>query len=255
MLTGVYIVSKLSFEVMKIISSLMALVLTLLLTGCMYKSESLSLLQKSSQVAQNSETTYSDDEICNDPKEIDAIFALKNEPGIYPYDQYLRECPVLGNELLKSNDMRSMLAWYVMNIDMRNKKLWDELPEVLRVNYFVDSLVGEVNNGGYEQYFTNSSGEYKDQIVVALEKISAYKAADITQRAVALEDTLDSYSSSLQESIDSKLFELDGEFYDVGQSDIDSKLDVYLRQNADVIHEWMKLHAKEYIRTALPSKK
>jgi hypothetical protein len=46
------------------------------------------------------------------------------------------------------------------------------------------ALEREVMNGGYSQFFTNSSVEFAPVIVEALGKIDCPKAADLTQRAI-----------------------------------------------------------------------
>jgi hypothetical protein len=54
-----------------------------------------------------------------------------------------------------------------------------------RVVYCVDELEREVNNGGFDQFFFNSSGDVAEDTVAALEAISAQKAASIVRRAMA----------------------------------------------------------------------
>jgi hypothetical protein len=46
-------------------------------------------------------------------------------------------------------------------------------------------LEDEVNNGGFHQFFNNSSGDNSAEVITALETIGALKMADITRRAVA----------------------------------------------------------------------
>jgi len=41
-----------------------------------------------------------------------------------------------------------------------------------------------VNNGGYDQFFTNSSREFASTIVDSLQHIGCKKTADITQKAI-----------------------------------------------------------------------
>ena len=48
----------------------------------------------------------------------------------------------------------------------------------------VEALEREVNNGGYSQFFTNSSVKYCSNIVMSLEQIGCSKTADITKRAL-----------------------------------------------------------------------
>lgn len=49
----------------------------------------------------------------------------------------------------------------------------------------VEALEREVNNGGYSQFFVNSSNEFVDVIVGALHAIGCPKVAGITQAAIA----------------------------------------------------------------------
>jgi hypothetical protein len=49
----------------------------------------------------------------------------------------------------------------------------------------VEGLEREVNNGGYEQFFLNSSHEFVDVIEDALRAIGCPKTADITRDAIA----------------------------------------------------------------------
>jgi hypothetical protein len=49
----------------------------------------------------------------------------------------------------------------------------------------VEGLEREVNNGGYSQFFINSSNEYAGSIVSALRAIGCPKTADMTQQAIA----------------------------------------------------------------------
>lgn len=55
-----------------------------------------------------------------------------------------------------------------------------------RVFRSVWELCGEVDNGGFEQYFWNSSGETSSLVVGALEDIGAHAAARIVTRALAV---------------------------------------------------------------------
>ena len=48
----------------------------------------------------------------------------------------------------------------------------------------VEGLEREVNNGGYTQFFTNSSGEFAPIMEVALRAIGCPKTADITRDAI-----------------------------------------------------------------------
>ena len=53
-----------------------------------------------------------------------------------------------------------------------------------RVVLAVEALEREVNNGGYDQFFVNSSREFAPTIVESLKSIGCDKAASITQKAI-----------------------------------------------------------------------
>lgn len=50
----------------------------------------------------------------------------------------------------------------------------------------VEALEREVNNGGYGQFFVNSSNEYASTIVNALHRIGCPRTAEITAKAVQI---------------------------------------------------------------------
>ncbi|HMO81211.1 MAG TPA: DMP19 family protein [Pyrinomonadaceae bacterium] len=47
----------------------------------------------------------------------------------------------------------------------------------------VECLEGEVNNGGFDQFFFNSSGDYAKETIDALKQIGAHQTAEIVQLA------------------------------------------------------------------------
>ena len=49
----------------------------------------------------------------------------------------------------------------------------------------VELLEGEINNGGFHQFFYNSTGNETAAMIRALKKIGALKTADIVTRAAA----------------------------------------------------------------------
>jgi len=53
-----------------------------------------------------------------------------------------------------------------------------------RVFLLIWELESEVNNGGFQQYFLNSSGEHAPEVVAALKTIGAPATADLAQRAL-----------------------------------------------------------------------
>ncbi|MGE8291542.1 MAG: DMP19 family protein, partial [Sphingobacterium sp.] len=49
--------------------------------------------------------------------------------------------------------------------------------------YMISQLQGEVNNGGYNQFYFNSSGQFAAALPEALKLVGATKFADLTARA------------------------------------------------------------------------
>src|SRR6266567_5973029 len=49
----------------------------------------------------------------------------------------------------------------------------------------IEALEREVNNGGYGQFFTNSSNEYAGAVLEALQRVGCTQTVTITERALA----------------------------------------------------------------------
>jgi hypothetical protein len=90
-----------------------------------------------------------------------------------------------------------------------------------QVARLIGSLEAEVNNGGFDQFFYNSTGDNTVETIQALEAIGAVTMADILRRAAAKfpggmppKDRLARQEILLQISPNAEAFEdLDGEFY------------------------------------------
>jgi hypothetical protein len=54
------------------------------------------------------------------------------------------------------------------------------------VSALIDALEGEVNNGGFHQFFYNSAGDSTAETIRALETIGAAAMAEIVRRAAAM---------------------------------------------------------------------
>jgi hypothetical protein len=98
----------------------------------------------------------------------------------------------------------------------------------------------EVNNGGLDQYFFNSSGEYAHETVEALKSIGAFKTASILQEAINRwpngeipKDIGKRREISLQINPDVDLFEdLDQKFYEY-EEDLNLLNLEYIRKNRE----------------------
>ena len=60
----------------------------------------------------------------------------------------------------------------------------DKLTEPQRLFYLNQNLEREINNGGFNQYFINSSGDFAHQTIQSLNAIGAKITADILQKAI-----------------------------------------------------------------------
>ena len=77
-----------------------------------------------------------------------------------------------------------------MTEHLNNKTQYGEdmsaLSEAERIFYITQTLEMEVNNGGFSQFFFNSSGDFANEVVSAFEKIGATKTAEICKTAVSI---------------------------------------------------------------------
>jgi hypothetical protein len=60
---------------------------------------------------------------------------------------------------------------------------FDSLTPAEQVFHTVWWFEAELNNGGFDQFFFNSAGDYTSQTIVALERIGASSCAAIVRRA------------------------------------------------------------------------
>jgi hypothetical protein len=67
-----------------------------------------------------------------------------------------------------------------------NKVDFDRLPTKTQVARCIHMLEAQVNNGGFHQFFFNSSGEYVPETLTALGDIGAHETRALMERAVAV---------------------------------------------------------------------
>jgi hypothetical protein len=116
------------------------------------------------------------------------------------------------------------------------------LSEEERIVLAIEALEREVNNGGYSQFFTNSSGEYTPIIVDSLLRIGCPETAKITKKAIDTLGIQDLSSESLasvfeseDEARDEQLDECDQMYYAAGVENIGSKLIDFVKANKNAI--------------------
>ena len=90
------------------------------------------------------------------------------------------------NNLLESQNINKS----IVELDNFICKLCDyggkmeKLSEPQKVFFYNQTLEREVNNGGFNQYFFNSSGDFSHQTIKSLQTIGAKITADILQKAI-----------------------------------------------------------------------
>ena len=97
----------------------------------------------------------------------------------------------------------------------------DGLTEEERVVLAIEALEREVNNGGYAQFFINTSCEYAPMIVDALNRIGCRETAKLTQEVIDVLGieapiTVEAIDHEMQKENgerDQKLFECDDQYY------------------------------------------
>jgi hypothetical protein len=119
------------------------------------------------------------------------------------------------------------------------------LPVGYRIFVHIQALVGEVDNGGYNQYFWNSSGKYAVDALESLRTIGATEHETLHHKAMLLheEDVNDPHFRSLVEQHTLKAFsetyehtrldECDTEFYEQS-SFLEQKLAAYIRRKPEL---------------------
>jgi hypothetical protein len=91
------------------------------------------------------------------------------------------------NQILALNDSTKMIIEFSYGLsDKIHMKGFDSLSHPERVLHHVYWLETEINNGGFEQYFGNSSGDYAIDTPAALDEIGAHQTAQLVRRAMDL---------------------------------------------------------------------
>lgn len=89
--------------------------------------------------------------------------------------------------LAATHSIDSIALAFEQSLDQKADRIGEEnLSSEERIVLAVEALEREVNNGGYNLFFTNSSREYAPLIVDALHRINCPKTADITKRAAEI---------------------------------------------------------------------
>jgi hypothetical protein len=132
----------------------------------------------------------------------------------------------------------SLVVAFEQAIEQKSVRVGDDrLTIEERVILAVEALEREVNNGGYDQFFINSSRGYAPIIVDALRRIGCPRTAEITQRAVAImqrfpisDEEIDGLEMEENEERQSVLEECDASYFEASE-DIAESLFAYIKAN------------------------
>jgi len=89
------------------------------------------------------------------------------------------------NKLIKSDDINGSIVKlddYICNLCEFGANM-DSLSDPQKLFYYVQNCEREINNGGFKQFYYNSSGDFAHETYYSLRIIGAYKTADILMRA------------------------------------------------------------------------
>ena len=110
-----------------------------------------------------------------------------------------------------------------------------------RAFYLNQNLEREVNNGGFQQFFFNSSGNNADETVAALASIGAHNTAELLRLAIAkfpggkVSGDQDERQVLMVDSFSGEAFE-----------DLDEKFFAYEDPLTDLNFEWIRKNAGEF---------
>ena len=99
----------------------------------------------------------------------------------------------------------------------------DALSAPERVFYITQLLEMEVNNGGFDQFFYNSSGDFSNEVVAAFTEIGAYRTAEICKKALTAlgnavpadrDERVKMLNAVVNKKVEKLLGECDDAFYD-----------------------------------------
>ena len=123
-----------------------------------------------------------------------AVLLLGALFGTYPNQTEIQTVHLSATEISADMTETEDLVFSVYEALLEKAEYGDNmeaLNEKERIFYITQQVEAEVNNGGFSQFFFNSSGNFSGEMVSAFEEIGAVQTAQICQRA------LDAYPVSL----------------------------------------------------------
>lgn len=158
-----------------------------------------------------------------------------------------KDHPTLGDFLAEDDPIGVLWSFLVDTVfhDGSGREHLEALTPNAKVLYVVQLLDGEVFNGGFHQYFSNSPGKYAHETLAALRELGAPRAAGLLQRAIDAfpnkrvppqrakrNDELDKTDAEALGALDTEYYALDK----AGGEDLGER-----------ILSFMRLHASDHI--------
>lgn len=188
-------------------------------------------------------TTKNEHELSNEMKKQSATSAERSKHILL--DQELTEQCI---DSTSDDDLLQLIFDHLskkLSVDYRNEyetvMSWNSSMQAI---YIIWALETEVNNGGYSQFYFNSSGQYYLHLPEALRRVGATQFADLTERAnkvfehkkttILQDQSTDPFSESDE---DDPLDCFNTEFYALYQSENLEQIQV----------EYIRNHKREFI--------
>ena len=91
----------------------------------------------------------------------------------------------------------------------------EKLTEQQKIFYYNQNLEREINNGGFNQYFFNSSGDFAHETIKSLKLIKADKTAEILEKAIEqFPEKLVSKDRNIRQHILEQMTEIENEIFE-----------------------------------------
>ena len=152
----------------------------------------------------------------------------------------------IGDVLAKEDGTQFAIALSDLVFPRYDRDGFAALTSAERVAYCVDALEREIANGGFDQYFWNSSGDTAHETLAALLEIGAAGAAALLREAIAAfpagkvpanREERQKVHQSLPQSAREKWHELDGRF-DGYPDDLSTLMRGYAGAHAAEFRDW-----------------
>jgi len=150
----------------------------------------------------------------------------------------MTKIPNLDNLLNSEDTNRSVIE---LDEFISGLPIDDEMTEPQKLFYYNQDLEREINNGGFSQYFLNTSGDNAHETVLSLKAIGADMTADILQKAIDQfpnktvpkdRDKRTEIVEEIEETADEVWNDLDQKFYEY-EDDLNTLNIEYVRKHKE----------------------